>query len=99
MLINLVRQKNIQPLKASDKRNEAKPHTPVPFDLHTYMNQLTTNSDNTTNENLKTERDRPMTSNNAKSFEFKENIENAKKKVKWHGNMWLCNVTFICFFY
>ena len=62
------------------------------------MNQLTTNSDNTTNENLITERDRPMTSNNAKSFDFKENIENAKKKVKWHGNMWLCNVTFTCFF-
>ena len=42
------------------------------------MNQLTTNSDNSTNENLITER---MTSNNAKSFDIKENIENAKKKV------------------
>ena len=52
------------------------------------MNQLITNSDNTTNENLITERDRPMTSNNVKSFDFKENIENAKKKVKWHGNKW-----------
>ena len=59
------------------------------------MNQLTTNSDNTTNQNLVTER---MTSNNPKSFDIKENIENAKKKVKWHGNMWLCNVTFICFY-
>ena len=43
------------------------------------MNQLATNSDNTANENLITERDRQMTSNNAKSFDFKENIENAKK--------------------
>ena len=49
---NLVRQKNIQLLIASDKPNVEKPHTPVPFDLHAYMNQLTTNSNNTTNENL-----------------------------------------------
>ena len=52
------------------------------------MNQLTTNSDNTTNENLITERDRPMTSNNAKSFDFKENM--LRKKLNGTG---ICGVT------
>ena len=58
------------------------------------MNQFTNN----TCSDLKTERDRPMTSNDADRFEFEDNIKNAKKKNKWSGNIWLCNVTFICFY-
>ena len=57
------------------------------------MNQLTTNSDNNTNGNLIPIRDRQTTSNTANSFDLKDNIENAMKKIKWYGNMWLCNVT------
>ena len=63
---------------ASDKRKVAKPHTPVSFDLHAYLNQLTTNSDNNTNGNLIPERDRQMTLNNANSFDLKDNIEKRK---------------------
>ena len=63
----------------------AKPHTPVSLDLHTYINKLTANSVNITNENKIIEWDRPMTSNNAKNFHFKENIENAQKKVRGTG--------------
>ena len=76
---NLVRQKNIQLLIASDKPNVERPHTPVPFDLHAYMNQLTNN----TNSDLTTEKDRPMTLDDAKSFYFEDNPRTSSYKMSY----------------
>ena len=74
---NLLRQKISKPLIVwLDKRNFAKPHISVPFNLHVYINQLTNN----TNSDSITEKDRPMTSNDADRLEFEDNIENTKKK-------------------
>ena len=76
---NLVRQKIFKPLIALDKRNFAKPHTSVSFNLHVYMNQLTNN----TNSDLTTEKDRPMTLDDAKSFYFEDNPRTSFYKMSY----------------
>ena len=65
-------QKISKSLITLDKRKFAKQHTPVPFNLHASMNQLTNN----TNSDLITEKGRPMTSDDAKNSDFEDNIEN-----------------------
>ena len=53
-----------------------KPHNRVPFNLHAFKNELTYN----TNRDLITERDHLITSDYTNSFDFDDNIKNAKKK-------------------
>ena len=76
---NLVRQKISKHLIELDKRNFTKQHTSVSFNLHVYMNQLTNN----TNSDLTTEKDRPMTLDDAKSFYFEDNPRTNSYKMSF----------------